>query len=297
MDLNKLCGIIPPMVTPFDENEEINETILKHEAKLLFSAGIHGISLGGSTGEGALLSNAELARGIEIIQTENSLKIPVLCGIIRNSTRAAVKAGLTAKAAGADVLMVTPTFYHGTDARGNYAFYEEISQKVGLPIVIYNVIKNNVITPDMMKKISRIDHVAGIKQSAGGIHALADMVHNCGNKTLVFGAQDDVMYLSYLLGAVGAISAILTVFPELCVKQWDCVQQGDLAQAKEIHNRLLPVWRKIDCGMAFPGMIKAALTLLGRDVGKARSPILEPDAATIADLKKTLQENDFIVAE
>ena len=293
MELKKLYGVIPPMVTPFDANEEINMEVLKQEASLLFNAGIHGISLGGSTGEGALLSNQELASGIELIQKENINKVPVLCGIIRNSTKDAVAAGLASKNAGADVLMVTPTFYHGTDARGNYAYYERISAEVGLPIVIYNVIKNNPITPDMMQDISTIDNVVGIKQSVGGIHSLADMIQFCGDKTLVFGAQDDLMYLSYALGAVGAISAILTVFPELCVQQWDYVQAGDYEQAKAIHSRLLPVWRKIDCGMAFPGMIKAALKLMGREVGSARSPIIEPDATTVNKLKITLNESGF----
>lgn len=294
--MRELYGIIPPMVSPFDDKENLHEERLRREARILFAAGIHGISFGGSTGEGALLSDGELARGIEIIQEENRNRLPVLCGIIRNSVRDAVTAGLAARAAGADVLMVTPTYYHGTDARGNYAYYREIAAGVGLPIVIYNVIKNNPIAPETMEKISEIDLVAGVKQSVGGIHALADMIRCCGDRTLVFGAQDDLMYLSYLLGAAGAISAILSVFPELCVHQWNCIKCGDVKQADEIHRRLLPVWRKIDCGMAFPGMIKATLALLGREVGPARRPILRPEASVVAELEKTLRENGFITA-
>jgi 4-hydroxy-tetrahydrodipicolinate synthase len=249
--------------------------------------------LGGSTGEGALLNDQELARGIQIVQDENRERVPVLCGIIRNSTRQAVSAGLAAKAAGADVLMVTPTYYHGTSTEGNCEYFETIAKKVGLPIIIYNVIKTNPISPAAMMKISEVDLIIGIKQSVSGIHGLTDMIATCGSKSLVFGAQDDLMYISYLLGAVGSISAILTAFPDLCVEQWNAVKAGNIELAKEIHYRILPIWRKIEGG-AFPGKIKAVLKLLGRNVGKARSPILEPTPAELLELRTELTNAGFL---
>jgi len=293
MSNKELKGIIPPIVTPFDDAEEIDEKRLRSEIKFLIDAGVHGISFGGSTGEGALLSDEELARGIEIIRDENKKNLPVMCGIIRNSTRDAIKAGLSAKAAGADVLMVTPTYYHGTSDEGNYEYYKRLTENVGLPVVIYNVIKNNPIMPDVMKKISEIGLVIGIKQSVGGVHSLTDMISECGKKTIVFAAQDDLLFASYLVGAKGAISAILTAFPQICVQQWDAVQQGNIELAKEIHYRILPVWRKIEGG-AFPGKIKAALKLMGRDVGKARHPILEPSEKELHELKEALIKSKFI---
>lgn len=293
MDLNKLFGIIPPTVTPFDENERIDENVLRREVRFLFDAGVHGISFGGSTGEGALLSDTELGRGIRMIQEENTKSLPVLCGVIRNSTRDAISAGLAAKEAGANVLMVTPTYYHGTSDQGNCKFFSDLSDQVGLPIVIYNVIKSNPIVPEQMKLISQIENVVGIKQSVGGIHSLTDMIAACGDKTLVFGAQDDLMYISYELGAVGAISAILTLFPELCVQQWDAYRRKDYATALDMHYRMLPVWRKIEGG-AFPGKIKAALKLVGRDVGHARQPIQPPTEQEWNELREALTASGFI---
>jgi dihydrodipicolinate synthase/N-acetylneuraminate lyase len=293
LDLNTLYGIIPPTVTPFDQNEELDEACLRREIKYLFNAGVHGVSFGGSTGEGALLTNEELTRGIRIVQEENKQNLPVLCGIIRNSTRDAIKTGLAAKEAGADVLMVTPTFYHGTSDEGNYRFFSDLSEQVGLPIIIYNVIKNNPILPKMMERLAQIENVVGIKQSVGGIHSLTDMIGTCGEKTLVFGAQDDLMYISYELGAVGAISAILTLFPEMCVKQWHAVQKKDYAMAMDIHYRMLPVWRTIEGG-AFPGKIKAALKLIGRDVGVARQPIQPPTENEWNELSHALKTGHFL---
>jgi dihydrodipicolinate synthase/N-acetylneuraminate lyase len=291
--MKTLQGIIPPVVTPFLPTEELDENALRREVRFLLDANVHGISFGGSTGEGALLSDDELARGIKIIQEENLGKVPVLGGIIRNSTRDAVQAGLAVKRAGADVLMVTPPYYFGAFNDGNLEFYATLAKKIELPIVIYNVIQNNTISPQLMGELSEIKLVVGIKQSCGGIHALADMIAACGDKTLVFAAQDDLLFVSYMLGSVGAIAAILSLFPELCVKQWNAIQSSDLKVAKEIHERMLPVWRKIE-GKAFPGKIKAALNLMGRRVGIARSPIGEPSKKVIDEIRQKLGKQNFI---
>ncbi len=293
----KFYGVIPPIVTPFDENGNIDEAKLRREVRLMIDSGVHGLSFAGSTGEGSMLSDEEIARGVSIVQDENKEGLPLMVGIIRVSAKQAISAGLAAKAAGADALMCTPAFYppyyHGPYDADNYKYYQEISDGVDLPIIIYNVIGNNPIIPATMEKICKIKNVVGIKQSVGGIHSLTDMINVNGENTLVFGAQDDLMFVSYVLGAVGAISAILTVFPELCVEQWNAVQAGDINKALEIHYRILPVWRLIE-GSSFPGKLKAALKLMGRDCGKARTPIITPEDEDLAELKAALIKGGFI---
>jgi 4-hydroxy-tetrahydrodipicolinate synthase len=189
--------------------------------------------------------------------------------------------------------MVTPTYYHGTSADGNVSYFSEIIKAVGLPVIIYNVIAANPVSASLMGRLCDVDGIIGIKQSVGGIHAFTDMVAACRNKALVFGAHDDLLAADYLFGGAGAISAILALFPKLCVEQWDAIQKGKIDQALEIHYRMLPVWRKIEGG-AFPGKIKAALNLLGRNVGKARRPILEPSAEETAALTAALRGSGFL---
>ncbi len=293
----KFYGVVPPIVTPFDENGSIDVKTLRREVRLMIDSGVHGLSFAGSTGEGSMLTDEEIALGVKTVQEENREGLPLMVGIIRPSAKQAISAGLAAKAAGADALMCTPAFYppyyHGPHDADNLKYYQEISDGVDLPIIIYNVIGNNPIIPETMKEICKIKNIVGIKQSVGGIHSLTDMIAVNGNDTLVFGAQDDLMYLSYELGAVGAISAILTVFPELMVKQWDAFQAGDYKTAREIHYQILPVWRLIE-GASFPGKLKATLKLMGRDCGVARTPIVTPDGADLAELKAALEKGGFI---
>ena len=135
--------------------------------------------------------------------------------------------------------------------------------------------------------------ILGIKQSVGGIHALADMMQAAQGCLSVFGAQDDVMFLSYLLGARGSISAILSLFPALCIREWDAVQAGDVATARAIHQRILPVWRILE-GQTFPGRLKAALALLGIEAGLPRKPLEMPDEAEVGRIRQALLANGFL---
>ena len=270
MNLDKLTGMVAPMVTPFDENEELDLNTTRKEVKYLLNTGINGIS----TGEGALLSNEEIKKIIEIIVEENKNKIPIVAGIIRNSTREAIKTGLVSKKAGANALLITPVFYFGATPEGNYEYYKLIAEKVGLPIIIYNVVPTNQITPEIMLKISEIEEVIGIKQV--GIEALVAMVSTCGDKIKVFSACDDMLYGNYVSGACGAISAMIAAVPELCVKQWQVFKDGDQKTAMEIQRKLYFV-REAYNFTPFPGMLKEMINQLGRPVGKSRSPILEPN--------------------
>ena len=281
MDLDKLTGMIAPMVTPFDENEDLDLNATRKEVKYLLNTGIDGISTGGSTGEGALLSGKEIRKIIEIIVEENEKKIPIVAGIIKNSTREAIKTALIAKNAGADALLITPVFYFGATPEGNYDYYKLIAEKAGLPIIIYNVVPTNQITPEVMLKIREIEEVVGIKQV--GIEELVAMVSACEDRIKVFSACDDMLYGTYVSGACGAISAMIAAVPDLCVQQWEAFKKGDQKTAMELQRRLYCV-REAYNFRPFPGMLKEIINQLGRPVGKSRSPILEPNQ----------QEKEFI---
>lgn len=271
----EISGIIAPMVTPFTRCGDIDMECLRREILVLLNTGIDGISPGGSTGEGAMLTDEELCLIIEEIKKVNERQIPIVAGVIRNSTRDALKTGLAAKNAGADALMVTPTSYNAlvADDDGNFDFYNKIARDIGLPVIIYNVVPQNNITPKLFARLTQIENVVGIKQSNGGIAGFYAM--KMANKTngKVFSATDDMLYSTFELSADGAISAIISAFPELCVEMWSCVKQGNPARALQIQNSLYEVWQTI-AGNQFPIRLKTALKLLGRNPGYTRSPIV-----------------------
>lgn len=271
----KIEGIIPPIITPFDEDGTINTRLIEKEMKICLDAGVHGLSVGGSTGEGPTLRDEELVELIHVAKDFLKAEQSLVCGVMRTCTRDAVRAGIAAKEAGADAIMVTPPAYNVLvpNEQGMFDYYSTISKEVQLPIIIYNVIPQNTILPRLFKRlIDETEYVRGVKQSVGGVQALYAMKMATGEKSNVYAATDDMLFTCYELGACGAISAILSVFPKECVEMWNCHINGDRAKGMEIQKSLYQKWQCLG-GNQFPIRLKYALEVLGREPGLCRSPI------------------------
>ena len=264
----KIKGIIPPIVTPFNSDGTINLELSKKEMKIALDAGVHGLSVGGSTGEGPTLRDEELVDLIGTAKTLLSEDQPLVCGVMRTCTRDAVRAGLAAKEAGADAIMVTPPAYNVLvpNEQGMFDFYSTISKEVELPVIIYNVIPQNTIQPELFKRlVEETEYVRGVKQSVGSVPALYAMKMAVGDKATVFAATDDMLCTCYDLGAGG-------VFPKECVEMWDLHQSGRREEAMKIQESLYYKWQCLG-GNQFPIRLKYALECLGREPGLCRSPI------------------------
>lgn len=285
-----LRGIIPPLLSTFTGDDRIDAQLYRREVRHLLDAGVHGLCVGGSLGEGAALSDAELAQLVHTAREANSAGVPVIAGVARCSTKAALETARQARAAGADALMVTPTFYNilTPDAEGNRLFFRTIAEEVGLPLIVYNVIPQNEISCDLFGELLDIENVIGIKQNLGGPPAIFEMCAAHGERAAVFAANDEMLHSCFALGAAGAISSLLTLFPHLAIRLWDLTQAGRHAEALALQNRLLPVW-KVVRGPQFPSRMKAAAGLLGRDCGFPRSPLRAVSDRTVAALEAALK--------
>jgi len=284
-----LHGIIPPLVTPFDAQERVDEDALRAEVRYHIERGVHGLCVTGSTGDGQMLSAEDSVAVAAAAVKEAAGKVPVVAGIIRDSTAEVIRYGMALRETGVNALQVTPVHYlFQPDEESTVDYYRRICDETGLPVVIYNVIPYALIpATTVARMLNELPGIIAVKQSGGNIHQLADLLHYAPAGGKVFTAVDDLLYPAYLLGAQGAISAILTVVPELCLAQWDAVQRGDHVTALEIHNKLLPVWRAID-GPNMSMRIKAALRLQGRNGGLGRSPLTRVSDAELAIIRAAL---------
>ncbi len=284
----ELHGIIPPMVTPFTEDGDIDEEGLRSEVQVLLSSGIDGLTVCGSTGEGHTLTAEETFEISRIVVDEVDGHVPVVTGIIQNSTRGAIRYAKPLRDLGITALQITPVHYlFSPGDEGQSDFYREIGQAVDIPIIVYNVIPWNTLSPQLLIRLAEIPEVIGVKQSGGDIHALADLIQRNNRELKIFTAIDDLLYPSFCLGADGAISAILTVLPDLGVRLWEAAGNGNHKTARDIHEHILPVWRALN----HPDMIsrvKAAIELRGRRVGKPRHPSQPVSAAVRAEIDGAL---------
>ncbi len=282
--IESLFGIIPPMVTPFDDREELDVAALAADVEYLIEgAGVHGLAVGGSTGEGHTLTDEELRTAVGTAVEAAAGRVPVIAGVIVDSTRQARNRVRLLADLDVAALQVTPVHYlfKPTDEMHLHHF-ASMAEVVDIPILIYNVVPHIYLPPQLLTRIMReVPAVQGVKQSAGDMKLLADLLLLSDSEDTILSAVDALLYPSFCLGAQGAIAAILTAAPATCVALWDAVRVGDHELALALHHRLLPLWNAIE-GDNLPAAVRAAMALQGRDGGLPRSPMSPASGAQIA---------------
>lgn len=270
----ELCGIIPPMTTPFDADGEIDLGAARAEVRWLLDQGVHGLAVGGSTGEGHTLDQDELRRLVGAVTEEVAGRVPVIAGIIVDSTRDAIRRGQAVQDLGVAALQVTPVHYlFRPDDDAMLEHFRVMAAATGVPIVIYNVVPWSYLSPALLCRImAEVPGVIGVKQSAGDLKLLADLLISAPAGSRIMSAVDALMYPSFALGAHGAIAAILSAAPSACVALWDAVQRGDHGTARGLHERLLGLWNALVADN-LPACTKHAQTLQGCPGGHPRAPM------------------------
>ncbi len=285
-----IYGITPPMVTPFAGDESIDETQLRAEVEhLISSAGVHGIAVGGSTGEGHALTTDELRQVVASACGVAAGRVPVIAGIIVDSTRQALEKARALADLDVAALQVTPVHYlFRPSDEMTFRHFATLAEQAAQPVMVYNVVPWNYCSPALLNTMLReIDGLIGVKQSAGDLKLLADLLMTSADAGLIMSAVDALMYPSFALGAHGAIAAILTAVPELCVALWDQVAAGDHEAALETHLKLLPIYNALE-GDNMPANVKTALALQARPAGRPRMPMPESSSQQRAEIEAAL---------
>jgi len=286
-----LQGVIPAVITPFDEMGQIDEKALRVELDFHLSCGVTAVCAGGSTGEGAGLSREDVKRLNAIFVDQVRGRVPVIAGIIPDSTEEAVDLGLAAKQAGACALQVTPPHYLFQPGIPELvSYYSEIRDRTGLEIIVYNVLPWGQVTAQGVERLLEADAIAAVKQSGSNMHQLADMVYHFGKKIAILSALDDLLYPSFVLGAHGTLSAIASVLPRKCVQLFEAVQRGDHSRARELHGQMLVIWRSLEDLSGFHGRVKYAIELQGRPAGLPRHPFRPASEEERALIRRAFRE-------
>jgi 4-hydroxy-tetrahydrodipicolinate synthase len=157
--------------------------------------------------------------------------------------------------------------------------FADIAAATELPIVIYNVVPWTYLSPALLTRIiDEVPGVIGVKQSAGDMKLLADLLIMAGDRARIMTAVDALLYPSFALGSVGAIAAILTAAPTMCVELWNAAQEGDHRRGRELHEKLLPIWNAI-FDHNLPANVRYCMELQGRRGGVPRPP-MSPSSST-----------------
>ena len=286
-----IYGIVPPVTTPFRPDNTIDEQALRADTRYLVeTAKVHGLAVTGSTGEGHTLTTDEVRRITAIVAEEVRGRVPLITGIITDSTESAIERGRAVKDLGVAALQVTPPHYlFRPDDDAMLKNFDAIAGKTGLPVLIYNVVPWAYLSPQLLARIlTSVDGVVGVKQSAGDMKMLADLLLLVGNRARIMSAVDALLYPSFVLGAHGAIAAILTAVPTLCVQLWNAAKTGNHVEALRLHVMLLPIWNAIFHDN-LPANVKHCMELLGRPAGVPRPPMPATSERQAGPIKQALK--------
>lgn len=272
----KLHGIIPPIVTPMTADEEIDLPRLRRLIDEQLAKGVHGIFVLGTTGEFYALDDRERQEVIATAVAHVNKRCPVLAGTGAETTREAIRHTKIAAAEGVDgVSVITPYYIMPTQAE-IADHYRRIAEAVAVPLLLYSnpsTCGGLKIEPDTAARLAEIPNIVGIKDSSGDLQGLIEFVRATPrDKFVVFQGRDTLIAPALAFGASGAVAGTCNIAPDLCVGIYEAHRRGDAETARALQLRLSPLRLGLAVGTA-PGVIKAAMNLLGLAVGPSRAPV------------------------
>ena len=291
----KYSGVIPPIVTPFTaDGKNISEENLRKVMRHVMSNNCTGVFVGGSQGEFFSMSFEERVRSFEIAVDEAAGNYPVLAGTAAITTDETVELSKAAAKAGISAISVINPFFITLNEDEMYDHYKSVADCTDIPVFLYNNPGRTgcFIPLSVIKRLSKIDNIVGIKDSSGNLTYVNSILDNTDNFS-VFSGMDTCIFNIITSGGAGAVAATANVAPALVSSIYNKVQSGDLAGARKAQAELAPL--RDAFGLAsFPVVVKEALQLLGIDAGPARLPIHPMSGDNRAKLKTILTEMNLI---
>ncbi len=268
-------GSCTAIVTPFHA-DGIDYGRLKANLDFQYENGTAAIVVCGTTGENATLSNDEHNELVRVTLRENAGRMKVIVGIGGNNTVAALRKAESAKAAGADaILMVTP-YYNKSTQKGLVEHFLYVADRVSLPMILYNVPSRTGIglTAETCRILSEHPNIVGIKEASGDI-ALAGKIRSlCGDELCIWSGNDDCTLPLMSLGALGVISVASNIVPGVVAKLCALCLSGSFEEATALYTKYAALFSALFIETN-PIPVKCAMQLLGTDSGIMRLPLVE----------------------
>ena len=280
------------IVTPFHEDGSINYEKFAELVELQIEGGTDAIIVCGTTGESSTLTHEEHLDLIRFCVETVKGRVPVVAGTGSNCTETAVYLSKEAEKYGADALLLVTPYYNKATQNGLFAHYKKVADSVKLPIILYNVPSRtgcNIMPQTAVRLCKEVENIVGVKEASGNISHVAKLQSLADGKVDVYSGNDDQIVPILSLGGKGVISVLSNVAPrqthDICQKFFD----GDVEGSMKEQLRAIDLCDALFCEVN-PIPVRAALNLMGKEVGPARMPLSEMEPQNVERLKKAMQE-------
>lgn len=269
------------IVTPMKDNLEVNYDKLDEILEEQIAGKTDSIVICGTTGESATLSEEEHLEAIRFTIERVNHRIPVVAGTGSNCTQTAIQMSKEAEEAGADgVLLVTP-YYNKATQNGLIAHYTAIANEIKIPAILYNVPSRTgcALQPKTIAHlVKNVGNIVGVKEASGDISHVADIMYACDGAIDLYSGNDDQIVPILSLGGKGVISVLSNVAPKETHDIVALFLEGKIKESRELQLKALPLVHALFSEVN-PIPVKAALNLMGKEVGPLRLPLTEMEAA------------------
>lgn len=273
--------LLTAMITPFDQQGEVDYTQAKTLARALLASGSDGVIVAGTTGESPTLTRQEQTRlFVEIKKTVLDAG-SVIAGTGSNSTLEALNYTKDAEEAGVDGVLLVVPYYNKPTQEGLYQHFKTIAENTSLPCILYNVPSRTItsLSAETTIRLSEIPNIVGIKEASGDFEKIASIIGSARSGFRVWSGNDADTFHVLCLGGYGVISVASHLVGMQIKTMIKMLVDGSLDGAAKEHIRLLPIFNGIFV-VANPIPIKYCVNRAGFQVGQPRLPLTKPDGAT-----------------
>lgn len=290
----EIKGIIAPMITPMNEDESINTNALREQVNRQIENGMHALFCFGTNGEGYILNGKEKQLVLETVLEETNSRVPVYAGTGCISTKETIEQSKMAMAAGADVLSIITPSFAAASQNELYEHYRAVAKAVDMPIVLYNIPARtgNALAPETVGRLSELPNIVGAKDSSGVFTNILGYILETEKKSNfnVLCGNDQLILWTLKAGGTGGIAGCANVYPHTMASIYNCYVANDWEQAKRYQESIATFRACFKYGNPNT-VVKAAVELLGYNVGKCRAPFNQLPEEGIEAIKKVLKEN------
>ncbi|MFV0577359.1 MAG: 4-hydroxy-tetrahydrodipicolinate synthase [Fusobacterium ulcerans] len=261
------------LVTPFDENGDVNYSRLREILEFHVINHTDAIIVTGTTGEGSTLSDEEKISVIEFTVDIINSRIPVIAGTGSNDTRHAVEFSKRVEKLGVDGLLVVTPYYNKGNENGIYEHYKAIAEGVKIPVILYNVPSRtgvNLSIP-LLKRLAQIENITALKEASGNISYVAEVAREVPELD-IYSGNDDMVVPVLSLGGKGVISVSANIIPDISHDMTVSFLKGDVKKARELQLKYNDLVNALFLETN-PVPVKEAMNFLGYEVGNCRLPL------------------------
>lgn len=284
-------GCATAIVTPFDENNNINFDEFKKLVNFQIDNRVDAIVVCGTTGEASTLSKEEKEELIKYCVKVVNKRIPIIAGVGANNTKTVIENEIYAEQVGADGLLVVTPYYNKTTQNGLVEHYKAIAENTNLPVILYNVPgRTGVdISPDTYLELSKIKNIVATKEASGDISKVLKIRKLCKDNLNIYSGNDDQIIPILSLGGIGLISVLSNIMPKYTAEIVQKYLNGEVGESSnmqiEVASLVENLFKEIN-----PIPVKKALNIIGFNCGKPRLPLVECSSQLSKSLNNLINE-------